>query len=250
MCRDKVPDLLDKLRLGHGGVVIEGTPRRLAVLVHSLAARQSNNAENVRGPPLKVAYDAAGAPTPALLGFCKKNNVPVEDCYAEADAKGVEYVWAEVKQEGKGAHEVLATELPGLIAGINFRKSMRWRGDTAYSRPIRWLLALHGEAVVPFTYAGLASGATTQVLRNADQPSAHVPRAGEYRNIMQSAGITVDLQQRKNDIWKAVQDAAHAVGGIVPDHCQGDLLDEVSNLVESPTVVLGSFDAEFLSLPR
>jgi glycyl-tRNA synthetase beta subunit len=70
-----VPALLDRLRLGHGGVAVEGTPRRLAVMVHELAARQSNSAENVRGPPAKVAYDGAGAPTPALLGFCKKNGV-------------------------------------------------------------------------------------------------------------------------------------------------------------------------------
>lgn len=76
--KDRVPALLDRLRLGHGGVTVEGTPRRLAVLVHELAARQSNSSERVRGPPAKVAYDAAGTPSPALLGFCKKNGVTGE----------------------------------------------------------------------------------------------------------------------------------------------------------------------------
>ena len=248
--RAKVPQLLDRLRLGHGGVSVEGTPRRLAVVVHAMAPRQSNSAENVRGPPAKRAYDAAGAPTPALLGFCKKSGVTVEDCYAEVDAKGVEYVWVEVKEEGRLAAEVLSEELPAVLSTIAFRKSMRWRGGAAYSRPLRWVLALHGSAVVPLSFAGLASGAVTRVLRNADQPEQIVHSADEYLNVLHAARITLGVTQRREDVWRGVQGAAHAVGGVVPDGCRGDLLSEVSNLVESPTVVLGSFGAQFLELPR
>jgi hypothetical protein len=83
----------------------------------------------------------------------------VEDCFAEADAKGVQYVWAEVKQVGRSAAAVLTEELPGLLASLTFRKSMRWRPEAAFSRPLRWLLALHGGAVLPLTYAGLQAGA-------------------------------------------------------------------------------------------
>ena len=248
--RAKVPQLFERLRLGHGGVSVEGTPRRLAVVVHAMASRQSNSAENVRGPPAKRAYDAAGAPTPALLGFCKKSGVTVEDCYAEVDAKGVEYVWVEVKEEGRLAAEVLSEELPAVLSTIAFRKSMRWRGGAAYSRPLRWVLALHGSAVVPLSFAGLASGAVTRVLRNADQPEQIVHSADEYLNVLHAARITLGVTQRREDVWRGVQGAAHAVGGVVPDGCRGDLLSEVSNLVESPTVVLGSFGAQFLELPR
>ncbi|KAG7672971.1 putative Glycine--tRNA ligase, chloroplastic/mitochondrial 2 [Nannochloris sp. 'desiccata'] len=248
--KNKFPALLDKLRLGHGGVTIEGTPRRLAVIVHELTPRQSNSAEAVRGPPAKVAYDGAGAPTPALLGFCKKSGLTVEDCYTESDAKGVEYVWAEVKEEGKSASDVLSEELPGLLAGLNFRKSMRWRGSAAYSRPLRWVLALHGSAIVPLSFAGLASGATTRLLRTDPEPEHIVPSADTYLHVLNQGRITLGVNQRREDVWTGVQAAAHGVGGVVPDGCKGDLLNEVSNLVESPTVVLGTFDSDFLKLPR
>lgn len=248
--KERVPALLDRLRLGHGGMTVEGTPRRLAVMVHELAARQSNSAEKVRGPPAKVAYAASGEPTPALLGFCKKNGVTVEDCFAEADAKGVEYVWAEVKQVGRSAAEVLTEELPALVASLSFKKSMRWRPDAAYSRPLRWLLALHGDVVLPFTYAGLQAGSTTRLLRNADQPEQQVASAADYLPVLQQGAISLGLEGRKQQIWQAVTAAAAGVGGVVPDGTRGDLLDEVSNLVESPTVVLGGFDPAFLALPR
>lgn len=123
-----MPALLDRLRLGHDGVTVEGTPRRLAVVVRELAGRQSNSAEHVRGPPAKVAYDARGAPTPALLGFCKKNGVTVEDCFADADAKGVEYVWAEVKQAGRPAAEVRAPVADAEGAAAAARQQwQRWQ---------------------------------------------------------------------------------------------------------------------------
>ncbi|PRW56476.1 Glycine-tRNA ligase chloroplastic mitochondrial [Chlorella sorokiniana] len=248
--KDRVPALLDRLRLGHGGVTVEGTPRRLAVVVHELDARQSNSAERVRGPNAKVAYDGAGAPTPALLGFCKKNKVTVEDCFAEADAKGVEYVWAEVKQVGRPAAEVLTEELPGLVGSLSFKKSMRWRPDAAYSRPMRWLLALHGETVLPFTYAGLQAGDSTRLLRNADAPEQRVASADAYQSVLQQGRISLGLEPRKQQIWKDVTAAAEGAGGVVPDSTRGDLLEEVANLVESPTVVLGTFDPAFLALPR
>lgn len=248
--KDRISSMLDRLRLGHGGVTIEGTPRRLCVTVHELAARQSNSAEAVRGPPAKVAYDGAGAPTPALLGFCKKNGVTVEDCYTEEDGKGVSYVWVEVRLEGRPAVQVLAEELPALLGSISFRKSMRWRGDAAYSRPVRWVLALHGNTVVPFEFAGLASGSTTRLLRTDTTQERLVSGADEYQSILREGRITLNTDQRKSDVWHGVCDAAGGVDGVVPDSCQGDLLSEVSNLVESPTIVLGSFDPEFLQLPR
>jgi glycyl-tRNA synthetase len=248
--RSRVPCLLDRLRLGHSGVVVDGTPRRIAITVHALAPRQSNSAEKRRGPPAKAAYDGAGAPAPALLGFCRKNAVTVEDCFVEEDSKGVGYVWVEIRQEGRSAASVLAEELPGMVAGLTFRKSMRWRGDVSYSRPLRWMLAMHGDAVVPFAFAGLVTGATTRLLRNADEPERRVASADDYAHTLVAAGLTLSVESRKNDIWAGVQAAAHGVGGVVPDGCRGSLLSEVANLVESPTVVLGSFDPGFLRLPR
>ncbi|GAB4813228.1 hypothetical protein N2152v2_000274 [Parachlorella kessleri] len=248
--RERVPALLDRLRLGHGGVRVEGTPRRLAVIVHELAPRQANNEEKVRGPPAKVAYDAAGAPTNALLGFCKKNGVKVEDCACEPDAKGVEYVWASVKEVGRPAAEVLTQELPAMLGALAFKKSMRWRGEAAFSRPLRWLVAMHGATVLPFVYGGLQAGSCTRLLRNSDAPQASVPSADAYRQVLGGGRITLGLEERKAAIWAGVTEAAHSVGGVIPDSTRGDLLEEVTNLVESPTVVLGTFTPAFLSLPR
>lgn len=101
----------------------------------------------------------------------------MEDCFAEADAKGVQYVWAEVKQVGRSAAAVLCEELPALLASLTFRKSMRWRPEAAFSRPLRWILALHGGAVLPFTYAGLQAGARARCVRGVGS-AVHKGRLG------------------------------------------------------------------------
>ena len=155
-----------------------------------------------------------------------------------------------MRQEGRAVRDALGEELPALVGGISFRKSMRCCGDAAYSRPMRWILALHGGAVVSFEYAGLAAGAGTRVLRTAAQPEEEVPSADDYARVLRAARITLGLAQRREDVWLGVQAAAQGARGAIPDACRGDLLTEVCNLVESPTVVLGSFDPGFLALPR
>lgn len=167
---DAVPTLLDRLRLTYGDVQVHGTPRRVTVLVSDLAAKQPDMQERVRGPPAKAAYAADGTPTKALEGFCKKNGVAVDECSLEADAKGVEYVWATVHTTGQSAAAALTPELSKLLATVSFTRSMRWNGATAYSRPVRWLLAMHGSVQVPVTFAGLTAGNETRVLRTATQP--------------------------------------------------------------------------------
>lgn len=169
-CRDAVPTLLARLRLSYGAVEVHGTPRRVAVLVSDLAAKQPDMEERLRGPPAKAAYTADGAPTKALEGFCKKNGVTPADCSLEADAKGVEYVWATVPTTGQSAAAALIPELSKVLASLSFTRSMRWNGTAAYSRPVRWLLAMHGAVHLPVTFAGLTAGATTRVLRTAEQP--------------------------------------------------------------------------------
>ena len=248
--KDRIPVLLDDLRLGHGGLVIEGTPRRLSILVHALAPRQSNTSEKRRGPPARAAYDGEGAPTKALLGFCKKNAVTVEDCFVEEDPKGTGYVWVEVKEEGRPAAVVLAEVLPQVLYDMKFRKSMRWQSDATYSRPLRWLVGMHGDAVVPMKFGGLLSGNSTRVLRNDVSPERTIDSAEDYVKILQDARIMLSSSDRKHLIWDEVQSEAHAIDGIIPDSCRGHLLSEVANLVESPTVIRGSFDESFLRLPR
>lgn len=262
--RDHFPQMLDDLRLGHGGVTVEGTPRRLAVIVHALSPRQSPSEITVRGPPVKVAYDAvSGAPTQALLGFCRKQGVTVEDCFV--DEASSEYVVVNKRDAGKSVSEVLPQALSALISGISFRKSMRWQGEVTYSRPMRWLLALYGATPLSLTYGNILTASnTTRLLRRhcsegqepegAPDNTVTVTSADDYLPTLQAAGIELSITQRRDVIWKGVQEAAASFmykgdTGYVPDSCRGDLLHEVANLVESPTIVCGEFDPVFLSLP-
>lgn len=147
--------------------------------------------------------------------------------------------------------QVLAAELPNLVGGLSFKKSMRWDGfGVAYSRPMRWLLALHGSTPIPFSYGGLVAGPTTRVLRNAAQPELPVASAAAYGPLLQQQAIELDLDARRQAIWAGAAAAAAEVGGFIPESAGGDLLDEVANLVESPTVIRGAFDPAFLELPE
>ncbi len=153
--RVAVPELLDELRLSYDGITVEGTPRRLAVMVDGLAARQTDEESVAKGPPADRAFDADGNPTKAATGFARSKGIDVADLTIIEEGGG-RYVSAVVREEGRPAVAVLAEKLPELVAGIKYEKSMRWNEtNVSYSRPLRWLLALHGTAVVPFAYAGV-----------------------------------------------------------------------------------------------
>eukprot|EP00897_Mesotaenium_endlicherianum_P003927 jgi/Mesen1/3562/ME000199S02720 len=245
-----VPVLLARLRLTHGAVSVHGTPRRLAVVVSNLAGAQSNSSAEVRGPPVGKAFDASGKPTKAAEGFCRKNGVASSDIFRKADEKGSEYIFANVASVGRAAAAVLSEELPGVIEGLAFPKTMRWSSQVAYSRPLRWIMAMHGNHVVPFSYAGLLSGRQSRVLRNAPHPTIEVASAEAYSESIAAAGITIGIEQRRDSIWSDACSLAAAIGGQIPEEARGALLDEVANLVEAPAPLLGRFDERFLELPR
>ena len=169
----------------------------------------------------------------------------------------VSCVVAVVRSQGRPAPEVLAECLPGLVAGISFTKSMRWlpasrvtENDTsvAFSRPIRWLVALLGKQVISFPYAGLVSGNVTRGLRPYGSPEIEISSAGKYFDLIQKAGIVIAGEDRQSMITEQVKKAAASVKGEAL--IDKDLLAEVANLVEEPTAVLGGFREEFLKLPR
>jgi len=248
--KTSVSGMLDKCKLGHGGIVVDGTPRRLVVTVHELVPGQVSSSDDIRGPPVKVAYDEEGVPAPALLGFCKKNGVTVEDCRVEEDNKGTGYVWVTVNKKGRHTSDVLLEELPRILKEISFKKSMKWRGSQAFSRPIRWIFAMHGDTVVPVEFASLIGGSSTRLLRNSMNPVIPLNHADDHHRALADEKIIVSVLNRKDTIWEDVKKAADKVGGVIPDGCRGSLLNEVTNLVESPKVVLGAFDEKFLQLPK
>jgi len=250
--RQRVPEWLHALRLEHGEIHIQGTPRRLVVQVAGLAPAQPDLEQVIKGPPARRAFGPGGEPTPAAEGFARSKGVALADLQVR-EMDGGQYVTAVVRQAGRPALQVLAEALPGWIAAISFGKSMRWNhSNVAFSRPIRWLLALLGEGeaatVIPFEYAGLRSGNLTRGLRFRQPEEQAVRSPQEYYAFLASQGILLDGQARKASIQRQVAALAVQVNGSIID--DPALLAEVTNLVEAPTALLGSFDSEHLKLPR
>jgi glycyl-tRNA synthetase len=254
--REAAPQFLASLRLAHGVVRVLGTARRMAIMVEELAPRQADLEEIVRGPSVKVAFDATGQPTKAAQGFARSKGVEVTTLETR-EIDGGQYVVARVRTEGRPTVLTLAENLPDFIAAIPFGKSMRWLasaqvGEQAakitYGRPIRWLVALLGETIVPFMYAGLMSGRTTRGLRPEGSPPVELETAAGYVGTMITHRITVDPAARRAEITRQIAAIATVAGGQVPD--QPDLLEEVTHLVEQPTAFLGSFEAKYLAIPQ
>jgi glycyl-tRNA synthetase len=246
--RERVPAWLEELRLEHGPVRVEATPRRSAVFIENLSPNQPDLEELVKGPPADKAFDPSGVALPAAMGFAKKNGVDTKDLQVR-EIDGGTYVVAVVKQIGRSTPEVLAEALPGLVVGINFTKSMRWNSSgVAFSRPIRWFVSLLGETVIPFEYASVTAGNVTRGLRPYDSPAIEVPSADKYFDVIRDAGIVIDVEERKALIVEQVEQAADLVKGQAI--IEPGLLAEVADLVEMPTAVMGGFPEKYLELPR
>ena len=246
--RAMLPEALGTTRLAHGGFKVLGTPRRLAVLVSDVGPLQPDLERVIKGPPAKVAYDAQGRPTKAALGFARSNNVAVEDLQIRS-FEGRDYVVAVQIEHGLPAVEVLGEMASTLISRLRFPLSMRWNEtNVAFSRPVRWLVALLGEAVVPCTFAGLASGRTSRGIRPADSPDLAIATAEAYEQTMRRAQVMLSVEERRATILDQGRRLAAEIGGQVLE--DADLLAEVADMVEWPTVIRGSFPEEYLSLPE
>ncbi len=244
----RVPDWLRELNLTHGDIRVLATPRRLVVSIDALAPNQPDREDRVKGPPADKAFDKDGMALPAAMGFAKKNNVSTKDLEIREEGGG-KYVYAVVRQEGRPTPEVLAEALPKLVESIKFEKSMRWNeSGAAFSRPIRWYVALLGDIVIPFEYAGVVSGNVSRGLRPLGSPEIKILSADQYFDTIRDAGVLLEKEERRASIVEKISQAAALVGGeaIIDD----GLLNEVTNLVEMPTAFMGAFDKEYLSLPR
>jgi glycyl-tRNA synthetase len=243
-----VPKMMADLRLAHGPVTVTGTPRRLVASVESVSPRQSDEEVLVKGPPADRAFDPSGSPTQAASGFARKYGLPVEALELREEGGG-RYVYARVRSDGRPAYQVLQEALPGLVAGLRSPKSMRWNAsNTFFARPLRWLVSLLGDTVTPFGYAGIEAGRTTTGPRAAGSPQIEVPSADAYPGIMREHQVMVDRAARRVEVKGQVDALAQSAGGRVPE--DPGLLDEVTDLVEQPIALLGSFDPVYLALPK
>jgi glycyl-tRNA synthetase len=245
---ERMPALLNELYLEYGKIRVFTTPRRIVLSIDSLSPNQPDREDLVKGPPADKAFDKDGIASPAAMGFAKKNGVDTKALEVREEGNN-KYVFAVVKQKGRPTTEVLMEALPKLVEGIKFDKSMKWNeSGAAFSRPIRWFVALLGDTILPFEYAGVVAGNISRGLRPYSSPDIQIPSAEKYFDVIRTAGITLDKEERKSSIIEQVNQAAALVGGeaIIEE----GLLNEVVNLIEMPTAVMGGFNEEFLSLPK
>ncbi len=245
--RTLIPKSLEEMRLDFSDLSIEGTPRRLVVQIGSLAHAQADREVDLKGPPTNRAYDEAGNLTQVGLGFAKSNGLEPGDLKVHTEGNK-SYLVAKKLEHGKNAAQLISEAIPKWISGLRFRKTMRWdRSGAAFSRPVRWLLCLHGDVVIPAVWGHLHTGNQSRAPRPLDSELEQVGKAGDYAKLLEGWGVILQRAARKERVLAVVREAAASIGGQVPD--EPDLLDEVTDLVEVPVAVLGAFEEERLSLP-
>ncbi|MGO8968352.1 MAG: glycine--tRNA ligase subunit beta [Myxococcaceae bacterium] len=234
-------------RLSHGLIRPLGTPRRLAVLAEGVAERSADLRRQVLGPPLKAAFAADGKPTRAAEKFAEGHGRPVTELQRVQTPKG-EYLAVEVEEQGRAAQELLPKLLSALVHGLTFRKSMRWgEVEQSFARPVQWLVALYGSAIVPFVFADVRSGRDTQGHRFLAPAAIPLAHASEHAAALERAHVVADVAERRSRLHRAVREAATRAGGVLRE--DEGLLDEVTQLVELPCPVVGSFEERHLELP-
>ncbi len=238
----------DAARLTFGEVRTLATPRRLALLVQGLSARQPDADVTAMGPAKKVAFDGAGKPTKAAEGFARGQGVEVAALTVVTTDKG-EYLAVTKRETGRSTEELLREILPRLIQGIPFKKSMRW-GDleARFARPVHWIVALFDGSVVPFAFGSVASGSQSRGHRfMANQPFP-VRDFAHYLEECERHFVIPDPARRKEIIRREIEQLAKAVSGeVLADEA---LLDQVTYLVEYPSAVRGGFSTVFLDVPK
>ena len=244
----RVVDLLRRERLEPSGAVTSfETPRRLAVLAAGVPSAQADVTEQLTGPATSVAF-RDGQPTPAAHAFAKKVGVDVSKLDRATTAKG-EYLAAKVTKKGRSAGGILPELLPKEIASIYWPKSMYWRRpNERFVRPVRWLVAMLDDQVIPLDFAGVQAGRQSRGHRILTDAPVSIARAAAYVEALREAKV-LGREAREQQIRKTLDAAARTVTGA---RWREDkpLLDTVVNLTEWPSVVLGNFDPEFLSLPE
>jgi glycyl-tRNA synthetase len=247
--RSELVRRLDATRLGHGETTVLGTPRRIVAIVEDVQPREDDHRQTVRGPRSSAAYDGEGRPTRAAAGFARSQGVDV-DALARVTHDGVEFVAVVREVTGRPAAAVLGPILAEIVSGLRSDRNMRWSAPgLAFSRPIRWLLALLDDQVVPFAVSTLVSGRETRVLRTDPEPVVTVAAADELLPSLERHGIVADAGRRRGSILARATDLAAEAGGGIDADGEAALLDEVTNLVEQPTGILGHFDERYLRLP-
>ena len=247
---DALTTQLAASRLSHGTIDVVATPRRLVAFIQDVADREPDHIRVVKGPRVSAAFDDHGGPTRAAQGFARSQGLTVDQLEHDTVA-GHEYLVARVAETGQPARTVLAEIFTAAVNALRPAKNMRWRDPgLSFSRPIRWILALHGQDIIPATLSTLHAGRSTRLHHSPRGDQVVVAAAADYHAVIEAGGITLDADQRRHQIITAAQELAVGVGGTVDIETESGLLDQITYLVEQPTALLGSFAQTYLQLPE
>lgn len=243
--REKTNQWLKDLRINFDTITSFSTPRRLTVLIEGISDEQTTIKEEVRGPSEKIAKDDQGEWSKAAIGFTKGQAKTTEDIY-EKDIKGVSYIFVEKYIAGQPTIELLPS-FEKVIESIQFQQNMRWgEGSFRYARPIRWLVALYNDQVIPFQIANVETGKTTYGHRFLGREIT-LENPLEYQGKLRENFVIADPKERELLIRDGAKELESKEGFQI--EIDEDLLAQVRNLVEYPTVFSGSYDKEYLKLP-
>jgi glycyl-tRNA synthetase beta chain len=241
-------DDLSQLRVSSNGINVYATPRRLALFVQGLAEKQEDLVATFKGPVWESAFDASGNPTRAADGFAKSKGVTVEKLKA-IDVDGVRYIAAEIREEGKPVASMLPSFLPNLIGKLVFPKNMFWSDPAVrFARPIRWIVALFGEEVVPFVYGNVKSGRISSGHRFMGEKNIKIKSTDEYLDRLYDNYVILDQEKRRQKLLTGLASLENEHDGVV--ELDPDIIEENLYLVEYPVPFIGSFDERFLEIPE
>jgi glycyl-tRNA synthetase len=247
--RSAVEDTLAATRLTHGEVAVKSTPRRIVATVADVAEAEHEATRVIRGPRVSAAYGEDGQPTRALLGFLRGQAAGIDDVTTVTEGSA-QYVAIEKREPGQTAPQIVGTVVDKAVRSLHASRNMRW-GDPqlSYSRPVRWLLVVLGQTVIPVAVSALVSGTTTRLMRGAEPAQVEVGAADGFEELLAAGDIVLDRDERRNRVTEGAAKLAAGVGGGVDADAEADLIDEITDLVESPNLILGSFQERYLELP-
>ena len=244
---DNFTNLLKEERIQYEIVETFSTPRRLTIVAKGLGEFGGSEENIVKGPAKRIALDDSGNPTKALVGFMKGQNITREDIIIQ-EYKGEEYVYGKVLRQGKKLEDVLSSKMADVIKNINFPKSMKWGGkNLKFARPIRWIVSVLDNSILPFQLEGIVASNITKGHRFLGSQSIVIDNIDGYKDILKENFVIVDEKERKDIIKYSSEKLAREKGGSVEK--DDDLLNEVTNLVEYPTPIIGRIKDEYLVLP-
>lgn len=248
--RSRIPQSLEANSLTREAIEVYGTPRRLAVLIKNLPSQQPDRDEEIKGPPAQAAFKD-GKPTPAAVGFAKKQGVEIDALEVRPTDKG-EFVFVQKRIPGRPVAEILTELVPQWIYGLEGKRLMRWGdGDVRFSRPIRWIVALLDEEILPITLVNGSKTVTSDRISHGHRvlhpETVTIHQASDYVTTLRHTYVAVDADERATNIQEQVQASVQNLQGYTEIY--PDLLAEVTNLVEWPSPVVGKFESEFLHLP-